>query len=364
MALTSRKRDKLFLTYKETTAGTADTNAFLESHGLMDFPEPDYQHESNYGKLGTGEHGTKTELQAVWSPFSIKTQRFSEIAFLLSYFMGLDDFVSTITTGVYMHEILHLPVSSRVMPTFGLQYGPGTANAVMSGCVVNEFQLVFSKGGTSVVEATFTGFGNRHRINAGALAENATGSLSTGEVSTATEPLVNFKSTHLYMADTLESPFGITSISTTGHDLGSGESEITSILNSFTISGNNGMSAENFARAGGSGLINDWTRGDRRFTLEMNLRKDTSVADINSFILAGTQHALEFQFVGPFIAATAYRYSFHWFFPVMQFTKAPEDNESPISRAVASEIFEDANGNSMRAYAQSGVSHAYNTTKV
>ena len=364
MALTSRKQDKLFFTYKELTAGVADTNAFLESHGLMSAPEPDFQVESNYGKLGTGEHGTKNELQAVWTPFSVKTQRFSEIAFLLSYFMGKTDFVRTVTSGVYMHEILHLPVSSRTLPTFGLQFGNASSNKVLSGCVINEFQLAFSKGGTGAVEGTFTGFGNRHNITAGVITQNASGTLATGEIATATEPLVNIKSTHLFMADTLESPFGISSLSTTGPDLGANESEITSILNSFTISGNNGMSAENFARAGGGGLINDWTRGDRRFTLEMNLRKDASVADIAAYILNGTRHALEFQFVGPFIAATSYRYSLHWFFPVMQFTKAPEDDESPISCAVSTEVFEDSNGNSMLAYAQSAISHAYNTTKV
>jgi hypothetical protein len=364
MALTSRKRDKLYFTYKEATAGTADTAAFFEGRGTMDFPEPDYQHESDYGKLGSGEHGKKAELQAVWTPFSYKPQRFSEIASMLAHFQGKADYPRLIATGAYMHELKHLTVANRVLTTFGFQYGPAAANMVMSGCTVNEFSLAFNGGGNGVVDATFSGAGNRHRISAGAMAENATGSLAAGEISFAAEPLLNYKSVKLFIADSLEATPGITSLSTSGPDLGANQVDITSLLSSFTITGSNGMNAENQARAGGYGLLNDFTRGDRRYTLEMVLRKDAAVLDINAMLPLNTQKSLEFQFMGPFIGTTNYRYSFHIFFPLMQILKAPENNESPVGRTVTTEIFEDANGDSMIAYVQSAVAVGYNATKV
>jgi hypothetical protein len=232
---------------------------------------------------------------------------------------------------------------------------------VMSGCIVNDFSLTLSRGGNGVIDATFNGWGNRHRIVDGALAENATGSLSSGEQALTTEPLVNFKSCHLFVGTGLETGAGPTSLSTTGYDL-AGQVDITTILNSITIGGSNGMSAENAARASGYGLINDFSRGDRRYTLELNLRKDTSVWDINARIISDAQRALELQFVGPFLTAN-YRYSMHLFLPLFQILRAPEDNESPISRALTTEVMQDANGDSMIAYVQSGISVGYNSTK-
>lgn len=363
MALTSRKRDRLFFTYKEPTAGTATATSFFEGRGTMEFPEPEYQHESDYGKLGSGEHGKKAELQAVWTPYSYKPQRFSEIATLLAYFQGKDDYFRTVVSGAYMHELKHLTVANRVLPTFGFQYGPGAANMAMAGCIVNDFALTFASGGNGVVDATFNGWGNRHRISSGAIAENAAGSLAAGEVSFATEPLLNFKSCHLFAADTLESTPGITSLSTTGADLGANGINLTTLLSSIAISGNNGMSADATARAGGYGLVNDFTRGDRRYTLELGLRKDTSIIDINAMLPDNTQKAMELQFVGPFIGATTYRYSLHIFFPVVQVLKAPENSESPIGRTLSTEVFEDSNGDSMIVYAQSAVATGYNAAK-
>jgi len=363
MSLTSPKKDRVFFTYAEATSGVADNNCFMEGRGSMDFPSADYLIESDYGKMGSGEHGKSAKLQAVYTQWTYKPQRFSELAYFLSFFQGKGDEVHTIASGVYMHDLHHLPISSRILPTMGFQYGTGSSNKVINGCAVNEFSIVLARGGNGVVDASFSGIGNRHRISSGVLSENATGSLSTGDYSFSAEPLINFKSCHLFIADALEDNFGPSSLSVSGEDLGANAVEITSLINSINISGNNGMSPENQLRAGGYGLVNDWTRGDRRYTLGLNLRKDVSVIDFDSLILNNSLKAFELQFLGPFINST-HRYSLHIFFPSVGINKVTEDKESPIGGEITTEVFEDSNGDSMIVFAQSAISVGYNAKKV
>ena len=353
MAQESRKKDKIFFSYKEATADTPDTDEFFEGRGTMTFPEPTWLAESDYGKLGSGEHGLKSEIQAIGAPWSYKPFRMSEIGYMLAYFLGKADEVKN-ANSVYQHKLQHLSVSSRTLPTFTTQYGLGSAsgNKVISGCTVNDFSITLGAGGNGVVDATFNGWGNTHYLNAAALTKRVAGSMSAGENSFASEPLVNFKSSKFYLATGgLETGLGTTSVDFSGEDLGTGLITLTNLINSVTISGNNGMSLEDKMRAGGGGVINDYERGDRRFTLEINFRKDDATLDTWAAILANTSYAFEWLFSGPYISGTA-PYALDLLLPLFQFTASPEDDGSPIARAGATEVFQDANGDSCIAYIQ------------
>lgn len=364
MAQESRKKDKIFFSYQEATADTPDTDEFFEGRGLMTFPEPTWLMESDYGKLGSGEHGKATEIQAIGAPWSYKPFRMSEIGYMLAYFLGLGDEVKN-ASSVYQHKLQHLPVSSRTLPTFTMEYGLGTAsgNKVLSGCTVNDFSITLGAGGNGVVDATFNGWGNTHYVTGAALTKRAAGSMATGENSFAAEPLVNFKSSNFYLATGgLEADLGTTSVDFAGEDLGTGLITLTSLVNSVTITGSNGMSLEDKLRAGGSGVINDYERGDRRFTLEINFRKDDAIIDTWAAILADTSYAFEWLFSGPYISGTA-PYAIDMFLPAFQLTASPEDDGSPISRATTTEVFEDSNGDSCICYVQNNCSLGLNATK-
>ena len=91
MAQESRKKDSIFFSYQEGSADTPDTDEFFEGRGMMTLPEPTWLQESDYGKLGSGEHGKATEIQAIGASWSYKPYRMSEIGYLLAYFLGLGD---------------------------------------------------------------------------------------------------------------------------------------------------------------------------------------------------------------------------------------------------------------------------------
>lgn len=360
MSLTTRRQDKVFFSHKEASAFTAETLCFIQGFGTMTKPEADYQFESNKMKLGSGEHGTKTEIQAIWTPWSYKCQRLSEIAYMLSYFMG-KEYVVVTSGDLEKHEILHLPVSSRTLPTFTFEYGTGTAsgNAVYSGCVVNDFTITFANGGNGVVDATFNGWGNQHRKVTAAFALNALGSMSSGLHAIASEPMVNYKCTKFWKADAATA-ITANSVSFIGEDLGASVVDISTLINSCTITGNNGMNMADMARASGCGIVNDCTRGDRSFSVEMNMRKDnTNGIYTDAAIVANTQLALEIQWNGSYISGTD-PYALDIIFPVLQVQKGAEDDGSPLSKTIPFEVFEDSNGDACEIYVQSQVSDAYN----
>ena len=362
MAQQSWKSFSAFFTYREATPFTADADEFFEGRGRMMIPEPEYQVESDYNKLGSGEHGRKNEIQAVWTPWSYTCDRMSEIMYFLSYFQGnTSENPGNVTGTAYSHRYKHLPVADRTMPTFGFQIGPAANLTVVSGCMVNEFSIAFANGGNGVVEATFSGFGNRHQVTDGSIAALSAGTMSTGEIDFSAEPLLNYKCLNFWMGDSYTDP-GKSSVDYEGVDLGATVTNLTTLLNSITIGGSNGMSAADMARASGCGVINDRTRGDRRYTLEFSLRKDDAILNTDTLRLADTQKAYELQFFGPDIEAST-PYAIDWFFPVAQILQAPEDDASPVSKAYTTEVFEDTNGDSMIVYAQSAVSVAYNSTK-
>jgi len=310
--------------------------------------------------MGSGEHGRKAELQAVWAPWSYTCDRMSEVAFFTAYFMGKS--YTPVSSGTpQMHEINHLLEAEMDLPTFTMEYGTGGTgnNVVYTGCVVNEYSITFAAGGNGVVEATFSGWGNKHRKVGGAFAQNVAGNMATGTFDFSSEPLLNFKCLKAWIADTMDD-VDANSVSISGPDIGTNIVDITSMLNSVTMTGNNGMTAADKARAGGCGIVNDYVRGDREFTLEVNFRKNDSNINTDTLILANTQKAMEFQFNGPYIDGTN-PYAVDFLYPVVQFTAAPEDTEKPIGKAGALEVFQDTNDEAKIVFVQSAVTSAYNS---
>ncbi|MBU2177664.1 MAG: hypothetical protein KJ556_21440, partial [Gammaproteobacteria bacterium] len=174
MATQSRKESKLYLRSKEGTAGTQDDYDFCEAKSvIMTKPNPVFLHEMDRGKLGAGEHGRLAEVQAVYTPFSLKCSRLTEWLYFMSYFQGQTDTVETVDTGVYKHELEHLPVTSRTLPTFSATYYDGNGAQVMTHCIINEFSTTFGSGGNGIVDATFSGFCNLHYDSSGTITINA-----------------------------------------------------------------------------------------------------------------------------------------------------------------------------------------------
>jgi hypothetical protein len=366
MALHNRKADRLFVSAAETKTGNEsapqtykETSALLEMNVNMTKPSATPMIEVDRGKLGTGQHGTKGELQSIHTPFSISgVERLSDILYLLSYFFGKDDTITEVYTGaVYSHLLKGLTVGNLELPTFTMEYGNGTTNDVFAGCVINEFTLEIPfDSGNGKVAGSFSGFCNAHYNNGGVFTKLATGNMSSGSVSTTSEPIVNGKCANVFMSDALESPF---TQSFVDEDLNGTAVNISHLVKSITISGNNGMNIDSMLRAGGCGIINNWIRGVPSITCELTLRKDASIYDFDAAILTDTTRAIEIQFLGPVIAST-YRHGLDMFLPKVHFTSAPEDDETPVGQTVSTEVFEDANGDALIVYGQTAVSVGYN----
>jgi hypothetical protein len=360
MSLHSRRESKVFFTFKEGTSGVPSTSCFFEGRGTMTFPEPEYKFESDQGKLGSLEHGTLAELQAIATPFSYKTSgRLSEVLYFLS-FLGLTDTVYT-KSGYYQHDMRLYDVTTRTLPTFTIEYGTGgtSNNTVFSGCVVNEISLTLQKGGTGVIDCTVNGFGNRHRWASNVLAENAAGNLSTGTVTITTEPLFNFSSCKIWIGTSpnggLLSPSG----SLIADNL-AGETEISKLVQSVKITINNGMNADDLIRASGYGVINLWERGDRSITLEMDLYKDTSIVSIDPILVANTNKSIEIQYNGKYITGST-PYALDMLFTKCQILGAPENDDTPIAKSLKFEVHQDTTYIlPLLIFAQTAVSTAYN----
>jgi hypothetical protein len=362
MALENRKSSCVFFTWKETKTGQENNpnnykvnGCRFEGCGTMTLPAPTRVMESDKGKLGAGEHGKKAQLMTVATPWSYKTNRPGEIGFLLNFFMGKAD-----TYATNSHTLYHLKAGSLELPTFGFQFGNGLSNKVYAGAVVNEFNLTFPfQGGNGQIEATFSGWANAHYVSADVITVLPAGTfaIGSGHESTFAEPIVNVKSTSVWLADTLEASFGATSINSGAEDLGANLIDITALINSLTISGNNGMSMEDKLRAGGCGIINDWTRGVRSISCELNCRKDTTVINWDTIATARTQKTLEVEWNGPVLSATVYLIDL--FIPVFEVNTCVEDDATPVSQAVTTEVFQDSEGEALIARVNSSTAHTY-----
>ena len=361
MATTSRKGSRVFFRSKEATAGTADTYDNFEGNSIIaSFPTTSYMNESDKNKIGSGEHGRKSETQAVITPVSIKASRLSEVAYLMSYAMGTADDVDVVASGVHMHTLKPFAVSSRTMPTTTMEYG-NTVAAMdqFKHLIINDFSVTIGSSETGVIDATFNGFANLHYLNTGVLTRNAAvnnSAFSAGNDFSA-EPLINFFSTGSWIGATENTPFVPGSVDFNGSDL-NGSTDLTAALNSITFGMNNGITQEMLLRAAGGGVINNAERGERSLTLELQFRKDTDFAALS---LANTQKALEIQFAGPEID-TGYRYGMDLFWPVVQFMNPAQDDGSPINETVSCEVFENSSAEAFIATFQSGVANGYNAT--
>ena len=366
MATFSHKERRIFFNSKEGTAGTADTYAFFEGRSMqVTFPTVNYLKESNYAKLGSGEQGTLSQVQALYTPFSIKASRLSEVAFLMSYCLGKADTVYSPTSGVQNHELEALAVTSRTLPTFTMHVGKQAATAcdVFNHCIINDFSLTLAAGGNGVCDFTANGFANLHYLSSGSLTRNATTNQSafSGSATTAfaAEPLINYKACNAWYGTALEStPLVQSLVTMSATDLGTPTS-ISAVLNSLTFTFSNSLSADDLLRAGGNGILNNQERKDHAITLELSMRKDV---DYDAMALANTQKAIEIQFSGPIIGATAYTYGMDIFFPIVQFGNIAQDTESPINETLPCEVFEDSDHTACAVYCQNAIASGLNET--
>lgn len=362
MSTESRKESKLRLRSKEAIAGTEDTFDFFETNSSMvDFPPATPLQESNIGKLGSGEFGTEAELQAIYSTFSIKCSRLSEVLYYLSFCLGKEDSMRIVdaANSVYSHKLDHLAITSRTLPTFTAFYVDGSATHPMTHCLITDFSITFANGGNGVVDATFNGICNKHYSNSGTLTALAVSSAwSSGAYTSivAAEPLVNYKCCNFYFGSATEAvPLVHANVSYSASNLASSQT-LTPYINSVTITGNNGVTAEDMLRAGGCGVINNQERKDFTFTLEVNVRKDDTVPSttFDAMMLADTVGALEIGYQGKVIKA-GNRYGLNIVFPVIQLANVVQDGESPINQTLTYTVFADSQGTAFQVYGQNKI---------
>ena len=367
MATESRKESKLYLRSKENTAGTEDDFDFFETNScVMTRPKTNWLKESNLGKLGQGEYGDKTELQACFSEFSVTCQRLSEVMYFMSFFLGKEDSMISIdaNNSIYSHYLLHQPITARTIPTFTALYTDGSETHVMTHCIITDFNITLASGGNGVIEASFNGICNLHYDNNGTLTKTIiTNDWSSGAYTStvAAEPLVNYKGCQFFLGTATESvPLVHSNISYGATDL-AGSTDITSLINSVTITGTNGITGEDSMRAGGGGVLNNQERKDFAFTCELNIRKDDSTPSTSfySLIEGDSQRALEIDWRGKIIK-DALRYGINWFFPVIQFDDVTEDDETPINLTIPTIVHADSQGTAFAAYTQNKVGLRYN----
>lgn len=362
MTTESRKESKLRLRSKEGTAGTECTFDFFETNScVVTKPPSTFLQESNLGKLGSGEFGTKTETQAVYSTFSIKCSRLSEVLYFLSFCLGKEDSMRTVDVpnGIFSHQLSHLAISSRTLPTFTAIYPDGIQNHLMTHAVITDFSITLASGGTGVIDATFNGVCNMHYSNSGTLTKTSPATAwSSGAYTSivAAEPLVNYKGCNIYLGSATEAvPLVHASVSYSASDLANSQT-ITQFVNSITFTGNNGYSAEDALRAGGYGVLNNQERKDFAFTLEMQVRRDDAspTTSFDALLLADTVKALEIEWQGKVIKDST-RYAMDIFFPVVQLNNVTEDDESPVNQTLTYSVFADSQGTAFQVYGQNKI---------
>lgn len=367
MSTESRKESKLYLRSKENSAGTEDDFDFFETNScVMTRPKTNWLKEGNLGKLGQGEFGDKTELQACYSSFSVKCQRLSEFNYFMAYFLGKEDSMRSIdaNNSIFSHNLRHLPITSRTIPTFTALYLDGSETHVMSHCIITDFTYTLASGGNGVIDATFNGICNLHYDNGGTITKDiVTNDWSSGAYTStvAAEPLINFKGCRFFIGSATEAiPLVHANISYGTSDLSS-NTEITSYISSITVTGNNGITGEDTIRANSGGVLNNQERKDFAFTCELNLRKDDSTPSTSfySLIENDTTRAFEIDWRGKVIKESL-RYAFNQFFPVIQIDDVTEDDESPINQTIPCIVHADTQGTAFDYYTQNKIGLRYN----
>jgi len=357
MAIENYRADRVFFSRLESPAGTPSTTNFFEGHGKFILPDSEYMFESNGGKTGTGEAGTKQDLQATMTTFTYETDTFSEVAYFMAYALGRSYSVVSGTTE--KHDLRILQINDLVLPTFTIEYGKSGTNVVLSGCVINELTLNFQQGGNGIAKCNVSGFCSKYRKVANAFALNAAGTVSTGVNDLSSEPLLNYQCLNVYLGTAVDALTGAGDVSFTSENLAGTPTTLTSLVNSVNITINNGMTNADQIRAGGCGVRNYFKRGVRNVNLELAIQKDDATIDTDAAIIAGTQYALELQWNGPIIASTD-PYALDILFYNIQFNQGAQDDGTPINKTIPCTVFEDSDGTSIRAFVQSEIGTQYN----
>jgi hypothetical protein len=363
MATESQRKNRVFFSYKEAVAGTPDTNCILEGNGTMTRPSPTYTHESNKGKLGSGEHGTQFELQATWGEFSYVSQRFSEIAFFMAYAMGAADVV-TGAGSPYSHALSLLPVATRTLPTMTIEFGNGTANDVFAHAIINEIAFVLNVSGTGVLECTVSGIMNTHGVSEGVFSKISDGTMASGTIDTFLEPLIKSRACELQKGDGIDTVDG-SSVDYAAHDLTGTVVDLTKLFNTFSLTFNNGVDPDTMARGGGDGILNTEIRGERSLTLELGIRKDIALIDMAADTFNDTPFALDLLYKGTEIGVTAEVHAMKLLLPKVQIMSFPEDDGTPVSQTWSLDVMQpNYVGQPLQAFFKSAFPTGYNAVYV
>lgn len=357
----SSKDRNVFFSYKEATPFVADANCLFSGNGKMSFPSPTILVETDIEKIGSGEHGKKNEIQCAYSEWKYATSRLSEIAYLLSFFLGVNDRVQNPVGNVFVHEIKEGFLS---LPTFTFEYFNRNSggNYIYCGNVITDFELSFGTGSETAISAVFSGVGNRFHVVDGSLVENPKGTMTIGEHDFSSAPILSYRNSNLWIADDLESDFGISSVDFSSEDLGSNVTDVTTLLKNIRITGTNGMSADTMLRAGGNGTLNSSQVGSRRYNLMFDLKKDIDIISTETPRLEDKKYTVEIGLESKEILS-GYPYAIDIFLPVVSIMRAPENNESPISKLYQTEVLENFDGDAFILYVQSKFPLSYNAEK-
>ena len=365
MATESPRGKKVFFSYVEAVAGTPDTNCFFEGGGqFMTKPSITPTQESDQGKMGAGEYGTRAETQAYWTEFTYTFQRLSEIGYFANFAMGRADVPVTATGDGEAHISQVLLAASRILPTFTIEYGVGSANTVCSHCIINEFSLSASRGGTGVVEGSISGFCNTHTVAAGVFALNSTGSMATGVNDLTAEPLVNYRAFEAWIGAGLAAPINTADdFDFEATNLTATPTEITALLDGFTLRVNNGLTVDQLARPGGNGILSDQNRADPNIEFELLLRKDIAVYNPYTVLLADTQNSIELLFRNVEISAGE-PYALNIILPYTQIIANDENDETPTSYTLPCEVHQDSSGDPLLIGVQNKIAIGFNVAFV
>ncbi|GAG39659.1 unnamed protein product, partial [marine sediment metagenome] len=139
--------------------------------------------------------------------------------------------------------------------------------------------------------------------------------------------------------------------------------EITALLDGFTLRVNNGLTIDQLARPGGSGILNDQNRADPNIEFELLLRKNIAVYNPYTVLLADTQNSIELLFRSELISANE-PYALNIILPYVQVISNDENDETPISFTLPCEVHQDTIGDPLLIGVENKIAVGFNVAFV
>ncbi len=355
------QQNGIYFSEKETSPNVQNTTCLMSGEGKMNFPSVSGEVEMNRGKLGTGQHGTKSEVTVAYVEFSYECQRLSELAFFSAYCFG-KGYTPVSTTDSERHPLIPFGTTeSLAMPTFTMEYGPGTAsgNDVITGCVVTEISISGEDSGTGVVTFTAKGFGNAYSASTGVFVKNANGSMSSGSLDAliAVEPLVTHQGFNFYIGDTFD-PFTTADYVVGGSNIATGEADLSGSIKTFSFTYSNTMAVRDAVAGGSNGVCSRYTRGNPTSSVEITFRENSSLVDFTTLTMNNTKKVMELNFALG-ITANTDQYGLVLFLHNVQYGFNTSEMGTPNTLTVPVTVQENATGKSCEIAIQNLVTVGY-----